>query len=38
MLDKPTATKNLRLALILALFAVVLFAGTFVVAEIVIHS
>jgi hypothetical protein len=38
MIDKQTATKNLRLALMLAIFAVVLFALTFVIAEIVIHS
>ena len=38
MLDKPTATKNIRLALMLAIFSVAIFALTFVIAEIVIHS
>jgi hypothetical protein len=38
MLDKHTANKNIRLALWLAIFAGLLFALTFAVAEIVIHS
>ena len=38
MIDKQTATKNIRLALMLAIFAGVIFVLTFVVAEIVIHS
>jgi hypothetical protein len=38
MLDKPTAAKNLRLALTLALFSLLLFASTFLIAEIVIHT
>lgn len=38
MLDKATATKNIRLALMLAIFSLALFALTFVIAEIVIHS
>jgi hypothetical protein len=38
MLDKPTATKNLRLGLVLALFSLLLFAGTLLIGEIVIHA
>ena len=38
MIDRQTANRNIRLALWLAIFAGVLFALTFVVAEIVIHS
>ena len=38
MLDKPTANKNIRLALWLALAALLIFAATFVVGEITIHS
>lgn len=37
MLDKRTAEKNIRLALILAIFSLLVFAATFVVAELVIH-
>ncbi len=38
MLDKPTANKNIRLALWLALASLLIFAATFVVGEITIHS
>jgi hypothetical protein len=38
MLDRQTANRNIRLGLTLALFSLLLFAGTFVIAEIVIHS
>jgi hypothetical protein len=38
VIDKHTAQKNIRLALLLSIFAVVIFALTFLVAEIVIHS
>jgi hypothetical protein len=38
MMDKETANRNIRLGLMLAIFAGVLFALTFVIAEIVIHS
>jgi hypothetical protein len=37
MLDKTTARKNISLALILALLAVVLFAGTILIGEIVVN-
>jgi hypothetical protein len=37
MLDKPTAARNLRLGLVLALFVLLLFAGTMLVGEIVMH-
>ncbi len=38
MIDRETANRNLRLALALGLFALLLFAGTFLIGEIVIHS
>jgi hypothetical protein len=38
MMDKPTATKNLRLALMLAIFSLLLFAGTLIIGVIVSHS
>ena len=37
MLDKRTAQKNIRLALVLAIFSLLVFAATFMVAEPVIH-
>jgi len=38
MLDKPTARKNLRLAVALAAFSVFMFAAAFVVALVVTHA
>ncbi len=38
MIDKQTANKNIRLALMLAILSLAIFALTFVIAEIVIHS
>lgn len=38
MIDRETANRNLRLALTLGLFSLLLFAGTFLIGEIVIHS
>jgi hypothetical protein len=38
MLDKPTAAKNLRLGLVLFLFVLLLFAGTMLIGEIVVHA
>ena len=38
MMDKPTATKNLRLALMLAIFSLLLFAGTLIIGVIVSHG
>ena len=38
MLDKKTAHANLVLAMKLALFSAVLFAGTILVAELVTHA
>jgi hypothetical protein len=38
MMDKRTAGKNLRLALILAIFSVLVFAATLVVGIIVSHG
>jgi hypothetical protein len=38
MMDKRTANKNLRLALILAIFSVLVFAATLVVGIIVSHG
>jgi hypothetical protein len=38
MIDKKTAYRNLVLALELALVVVLLFAGTILIGEIVIHS
>ena len=38
MMDKQTANRNLRLALILAIFSVLVFAATLVVGLIVSHG
>jgi hypothetical protein len=38
VLDKPTARKNIQLGLWLALFAVLVFAATIMVGEIVTHA
>jgi hypothetical protein len=38
MMDKRTANRNLRLALILAIFSVLVFAATLVVGIIVSHG
>ena len=38
MLDKPTAAKNLRLALVLTLFSLLVFAATLLIGLIVVHS
>jgi hypothetical protein len=38
MLDRRTAARNLRLALMLGIFSMLIFAATFLIAEIVIHS
>ena len=38
MIDKPTATRNLRLALILSILAMLIFAGTMIVGVIVSHG
>jgi hypothetical protein len=37
-MDRTTANRNIRLALILALFSLFMFLSSFVVAEIVIHG
>jgi hypothetical protein len=38
MLDKKTATANLSLALKLAIFSTLLFAGAILVGELVVHA
>jgi hypothetical protein len=38
VIDKPTATKNLRLGLILAIFSVALVAATLLIGVIVTHG
>ena len=38
MMDKRTANRNLRLALILAIFSVLVFAATLVIGIIVSHA
>jgi hypothetical protein len=37
-MDRDTASRNIRLALALAIFAALLFLGSFAVAEVVIHA
>jgi hypothetical protein len=37
-MDRETASRNIRLALALAIFAALLFLGSFLVAEIVINA
>jgi hypothetical protein len=36
--DRETASRNIRLALALAIFSALLFIGSFAVAEVVIHA
>jgi hypothetical protein len=38
MIDKPTATKNLRLALALSILGLLVFAGTMIIGVIVSHG
>ena len=38
MIDKPTATKNLRLALALSILGLLIFAGTMLIGVIVSHG
>jgi hypothetical protein len=38
MMDRDTASKNIRLGLALGIFVALLFIGSFIVAEVVVHA